>query len=131
MQVGNCLVVIKHLLKMLLQIPTLTIFTLIMSSFGAEANECYREGKTWSNLPINGSIDVIDTFHLDLRQCTQAQYIHLRTVPSPRLTCIFGIPEFRVTRKSRQSDCTWYSVGIPHNAILRNSIVVEFRITRF
>ena len=59
---------------MLLQIPTLTIFTLIMSSFGVEANECYREGKTWSNQPINS--DVIDTFHLDLRQCTQAQYIH-------------------------------------------------------
>ena len=53
------------------------------------------------------------------------------STPSPRLTRIFGIPEFRITRKLRYWDCSWNSVGIPHNAILRNSIIVEFRITRF
>ena len=54
---------------MLLQILTLVIFTLLLTSFAAKANECYQEGITWRN-----QNDIIDTFHLDLRQCTQAQY---------------------------------------------------------
>ena len=56
---------------MLLQIPKLVIFALLMTSFAVDANECYREGMTWSN------IDIFSTFHLGLRQCMQAQYNYL------------------------------------------------------
>ena len=55
---------------MLLQIPTLVIFALLMTRFAAEANECYQKGMTWSD------DDIIETFHLGLRQCTQARYIY-------------------------------------------------------
>ena len=51
-----------------------------MISFAAKANECYREGITWSNQVYNGTNDIIDTFHLDLRRCTQAEYFLSRTV---------------------------------------------------
>ena len=64
------LVVIKHLFTMLLPIPTLVVYTLLLTSFAAEANECYQKGVTWSDEYI------IDTFYLDLRQCTQARYIY-------------------------------------------------------
>ena len=41
-----------------------------MTRFAAEANECYQKGMTWSD------DDIIETFHLGLRQCTQARYIY-------------------------------------------------------
>ena len=61
----------------------------------------------------------------------------VKCTPSPRVTRIFGIPEFRVTRKLRQWDCSGIPVefritrGIPHNAyISKKTALVEFRVMR-